>query len=179
VKGILADVNTRGPVDDLVREMRSDAWGEFWIDLGLVLFHFEDVGLTPTSTDLEIWRKCQDEQLLLITNNRNNKSPDSLEATIQQLNTPGSLPVFTIADLDSFRKSRAYAERVLKRLYEHLLNIDTVRGTGRPACAQFPGAGATAAQHSADDLRWLHALRLPDPEIRLQCRETARYPTRR
>jgi hypothetical protein len=54
-----------------------------------------------------------------------------LEATIRQYNTPHSLPVFTIGDLDNFRKSRVYAERVLERLYEYLLDIDTVRGTGR------------------------------------------------
>ena len=68
---------------------------------------------------------------MLITNNRNEDSPESLEATIRQHNTPESLPVFTIGNLDNFRLSRAYAERVLKRLYEYLLEIDSLRGTGR------------------------------------------------
>ena len=131
MKGILADVHLSGPVDDLVREMQSEPWAEFWKYLGLALFHFDDVGLTPTSTDLEIWPRCQAEQLVLVTNNRNEDSPDSLEATIRQYNTPESLPVFTIGNLDSFRLSRAYAERVLKRLYEYLLDIESVRGTGR------------------------------------------------
>jgi hypothetical protein len=131
VKGILADVNARGPVADLVREMQSPDWAEFWKDLGLVLFHFEDVGLPDTATDQEIWLKCQQEQLILITDNRNSDSPDSLEATIRRHNAPDSLPVFTIADLDRFRKSRAYADRVGVRLYEYLLQIDSLRGTGR------------------------------------------------
>ncbi len=131
MKGILADVHLSGPVNDLVREMQSEPWAEFWKYLGLALFHFDDVGLTPTSTDLEIWQRCQAEQLVLVTNNRNEDSPDSLEATIRQYNTPESLPVFTIGNLDSFRLSRAYAERVLKRLYEYLLDIESVRGTGR------------------------------------------------
>jgi len=39
--------------------------------------------------------------------------------------------VFTIADLRKFRKSRAYAQRVLEKLYEFLLDIDRLRGTGR------------------------------------------------
>ena len=78
-----------------------------------------------------IWRRCQAEQLVLITNNRNQDSPDSLETTLRLYNTPDCLPVFTIGDLDKFRISRAYAERVLERLYEYLLQIDNVRGTGR------------------------------------------------
>jgi hypothetical protein len=68
---------------------------------------------------------------VLITNNRNDDSPDSLEATIRQHNTPNCLPVFTIGNLDNFRLNRAYAEQVLKRLFEYLLDIDSVRGTGR------------------------------------------------
>ncbi len=128
MKGILADIHLIGPVEDLVREMQTERWSEFWEALGLVLFHFEDVGLTP---DLEIWQRCQAEQLVLITNNRNEDSPDSLETTIRQHNMANSLPVFTIGNLNEFRKSRDYAEHVLERLYEYLLDINRVRGTGR------------------------------------------------
>jgi hypothetical protein len=28
--------------------MQSEPWVEFWNNLGLALFHFDDVGLTPT-----------------------------------------------------------------------------------------------------------------------------------
>ena len=131
MKGILADVHLSSAVEDLVREMQLEPWAEFWNYLGLTLFHFDDVGLNPTSTDLEIWQRCQAEQLVLITNNRNEDTPDSLEATIRQHNTADCLPVFTIGNLDNFRLSRAYAERVLKRLYEYLLDMESVRGTGR------------------------------------------------
>ena len=131
MKGILADINTRGPVDRLVRQMQAEPWAEFWNDLRLIHYHFEDVGLAATSTDLEIWQTCQVKELIFITNNRNQDAPDSLEATIRRHNSPDSLPVFTIADLDKFRKSRSYGERVLERLYEYLLRIDTVRGAGR------------------------------------------------
>lgn len=131
MRGILADIHVTGPVDDLVREMQSEQWVEFWNHLGLALFHFDDVGLTPTSSDLEIWQRCQAEQLVLITNNRNEDSPDSLEATIRLHNRSDCLPVFTIGNLDNFRLSRPYADRVLKRLYEYLLDIDSLRGIGR------------------------------------------------
>ena len=131
VRGILADIHLKGPVADLVRAMQGASWAEFWKKLGLALFAFEDVNLTATSTDEEIWHKCQEEQLVLITNNRNQDSPDSLEATIRRHNTANSLPVFTISDLDRFRKNRDYAERVLERLYECLLDMDKLLGTGR------------------------------------------------
>jgi hypothetical protein len=131
VKGILADIHLQGPIADLARAMQGPFWVEFWNDLDLALFGFEDVGLTATSTDEEIWHKCQAVQLILITNNRNQESPDSLEAAIRRHNTPQSLPVFTIGDLDRFRKNRAYAERVLERFYECLLDMEKLLGTGR------------------------------------------------
>lgn len=131
MKGILADIHLKGPVENLVREMQAEPWDELWKVLGLALFYFEDVNLTPTSTDLEIWQRCQAEELIFITNNRNSDSPDSLEATIRRCNTARSLPVFTIGDLDKLRRSPAYAQRVLERLFGYLLEIENVRGTGR------------------------------------------------
>lgn len=120
-----------GHVEYLARLMQTGSWAAFWQDLGLVLRHFADVGLSLSSTDLEIWQRCQAEQLLLITDNRNADAPDSLEAVIRLHNTPQSLPVFTIADVDKLRMSRDYAERVVIRLYEYLLDIDDMRGAGR------------------------------------------------
>jgi hypothetical protein len=87
--------------------------------------------LTPTSTDLEIWLCCQAEELILITDNRNEDSLDSLQAAIRTHNTPNSLPVFTIGKLSRFQKNKAYADRVLKRLFDYLLDIDRVCGAGR------------------------------------------------
>lgn len=131
MKGILADNNVIGQVAHLVRLMQSEPWGDFWTELGLILRHFEDVGLAPSASDEEIWQRCQADELILITDNRNDDSPDSLAAAIRDFNTPASLPVFTIADLDKFGTSREYEERVLVALYEYLLRIDEVRGTGR------------------------------------------------
>jgi hypothetical protein len=131
VKGILADVHMVPCVEDLVRAMQREPWTEFWTHLKLALYRFEDVGLAPISSDLEIWLRCQDEDLILLTNNRNKKSADSLETTLQKCNTPTSLPVFTISNLSRLRKNQAYAERVIKTLLDYLLDIDRVRGAGR------------------------------------------------
>ena len=129
--GILADANATGYVEALVRAMRAEPWAEFWQELGLVLRHFEDVGLSTAATDHDIWHRCQAEQLILVTDNRNDDSPTSLEATIRQHGTPDSLPVFTIANLRKLAADRAYAERVVMSFYDYLLRIDEVRGTGR------------------------------------------------
>jgi hypothetical protein len=131
VRGILADINVIGQVAYLVQLMQADPWRNFWKELGLVLLRFEDVGLAPDAADVEIWRRCQAEELILITDNRNDDSPDSLASAIRNFNTPGSLPVFTIADLDKFGASRDYDERVMVAFYDYLLRIDEVRGTGR------------------------------------------------
>jgi hypothetical protein len=120
-----------GDVEPLIEAMQREPWTEFWNHLGLALYHFEDVGLTPTSADLEIWLRCQAEQLVLITDNRNEDSADSLGAAIRTYNTPSSLPVFTIGKLARFQKSNEYAERVVDKLLGYLLDIDRVRGAGR------------------------------------------------
>ncbi len=138
MKGILADANAVGHIDALVHQMQTGEWADLWAALGLVLRHFEDVGLSPDASDLEIWQTCQAEQLALITDNRNRDSVDSLEAVIRQYNQPQSLPVFTISNKSRFRKSRAYAERVLEDLYDYLMRIDEVRGTGRLYLPQKP-----------------------------------------
>ena len=131
MKGLVADANIQGHVEHLVECMQADAWAEFWQALGLVLYRFEDVGLSMSATDLEVWNACQVEGLILITDNRNLDSEDSLEATIRRNNTPESLPVFTIADMNQFRSNNSYVEHVVEALYEYLLRIDDIRGTGR------------------------------------------------
>jgi predicted nuclease of predicted toxin-antitoxin system len=84
-----------------------------------------------SATDLEVWNACQAEELIVITDNRNLDSEDSLEATIRRNNTPESLPVFTIADMNQFRTNNTYVEHVVEALYDYLMRIDDIRGTGR------------------------------------------------
>lgn len=131
MKGILADNDVRGQVEYLVALMQTEPWREFWLDLGLALFDFEDVGLTAASADMEVWERCQADELVLITGNRNLAGPDSLEATIRLRNTSQCLPVFTLADVKKMNASKAYAEQVVETLIDYLQRIDTVRGAGR------------------------------------------------
>ena len=131
VKGLVADANIQGQVKHLAQRMQGEAWADFWESLGLVLHTFEDVGLSASSTDLEVWNVCQAEELILITDNRNLDADDSLEATIRRNNTPESLPVFTLADMAEFRRNNFYVERTVEALYDYLLRLDEIRGSGR------------------------------------------------
>jgi hypothetical protein len=131
VRGILADANVISQVRYLVHVMQTEPWTEFWQALGLTLCTFDGLGLATTATDREIWERCQSEELILITDNRNEDSSDSLSAAIRDLNVPGSLPVFTIGSLDEFAARPEYVQQVVETLYDYLLRIDEVRGTGR------------------------------------------------
>jgi predicted nuclease of predicted toxin-antitoxin system len=131
VKGILADVNIQGYVDQLVFRMQAEPWKLFWDYLHLRYVHFADIGLAQSTLDSLVWAKCQQEELVLITDNRNQKDVDSLEATIQTFNSPTCLPVFTIANVSQLRASRDYADRVIDTLLDLLLRIEALRGSGR------------------------------------------------
>jgi hypothetical protein len=131
VFALLADVNIEGHVQRLTSQMQTAAWRDLWDHLDIRAFRFADVGLAPDSSDWQVWQLCQQQQLYLLTNNRNDDGPDSLEATIRALNTNTSLPVFTLADADRVYHSKDYAERVIEALFDCLLRADSLRGVGR------------------------------------------------
>ena len=98
MKGILADINIAGQVQDLVVAFYgSQEWAEFWTSLRLSFFVFSNVGLDRRSPDDLIWQLCQDNGLILITGNRNDDGPTSLETTIRERLQPDSLPVITVS----------------------------------------------------------------------------------
>jgi hypothetical protein len=131
VKGILADVNNEGHVRR-VRDLLNDpARIELWAGLNLETYRFQDFALSHDSPDTIVWERCQQEQLILLTSNRNDDGPESLVAAIRADNTPNSLPVFTFANPDRFLNDRAYANRVVDRLLEYLWDIEKCRGAGR------------------------------------------------
>jgi hypothetical protein len=131
VKGILADINIQRQVRIMVQLLATDPWRDVWEDLNFPLRNFADFNLPRNAPDVLIWEVCQREQLVLLTDNRNAEGPDSLEETIRTRNQPDSLPVFTVANAQHFLHSRAYAERVVWRFLEYLLDMDKNRGTGR------------------------------------------------
>jgi hypothetical protein len=131
VRAILSDNNVQGHVAVLYTVFHSEEWHEFWDTLNLPHLTLAGLELDPRTSDADIWQLCQREQYILITGNRNDDGPDSLEATLRTQNRPDCLPVFTIADMRQLLNSRDYAIRVALKLLDYLLDIDKVRGTGR------------------------------------------------
>ena len=78
-----------------------------------------------------VWQTCQDNELILITGNRNHDGPTSLEATIRERLKPDSLPVVTVSKVKSLGLNSTYTAQVGVKLMDYILNIDDYRGTGR------------------------------------------------
>ena len=111
MKGLLADVNDGKQVRILLRLLQEEPRAEFWGHLNLTVPTFAESAFTRA--DLDVWLKCQAEELLLITANRNDDGPDSLEATIRATqHQQKCLPVFTLADANRILNERFYAEMV-------------------------------------------------------------------
>jgi hypothetical protein len=131
VNGILADANCEGQLALLLRLFHAGWRHDVWEGLHLTRISFADLGLQADASDRAVWETCQRAQVILLTANRNDAGPDSLEATIQQHNTTESLPVFTLANDQRVLRDHRYAEAVADRLLEFLFDIDNYRGTGR------------------------------------------------
>lgn len=129
--GIMADNDVRGQLKYLLRLIRKGTWGELWEDLKVLEKSFEDLGLSPEAPDVEIWKACQEHDVILFTGNRNLEGPDSLEAAIRTLNQPGSLPVITLSEPKRVTRDRDYAERVIDQLMNYLVYLENTLGAGR------------------------------------------------
>ncbi len=129
--GLIADADIQGHFDVLMAVCRAPVWDELWSGLGVTVFKFEDLGLSRSAPDAEVWQTCQRRGLVLVTGNRNLADQTSLEATIRALGTADTLPVLTLADRERVLHDRDYAERVVGRLIEFLEDINRYRGAGR------------------------------------------------
>lgn len=129
--GIMADHNIEGHFVVLLRIWTSNAWASLWESLELEVESFDRLGISYEASDRDLWQVCQQRDIVLLTANRNDEGPDSLESTIRDLNTPSSLPVLTIADPELVFASQDYAERVAIQVLEYLMDLENFRGTGR------------------------------------------------
>jgi hypothetical protein len=77
----VADANIQGQVEYLVQRTQSHAWADFWKALGPRLDRCEDIGLSMSATDAEVWNVYQAKHLILITDTRNLDSEDALDRT--------------------------------------------------------------------------------------------------
>jgi hypothetical protein len=131
VIALLADEHCETHLAALVQTCRSPRWREIWDGIGAAIHTFESAHISRAIPDGELWTWCQRNGHVLITANRNEDSPTSLETTIRTRGTAASLPVLTLANSDRILKDSAYGERAAVRLMEILLDLDSLRGTGR------------------------------------------------
>jgi hypothetical protein len=124
---LLADHNMEGQSMLLLGTLATQGWLEL---MAIRILSFSNVGLLPNSNDRDVWRFVQQQEMILLTGNRNMKGQDSLEQTIQEENTPISLPVLTIGSTKRLDEPR-YRERCAARLVEIVVDIELYRGVGR------------------------------------------------
>jgi len=102
-----------------------------WLEMVSIQFvTFREVGLSMESSDRIVWRYAQENQMMILTANRNMKGDDSLEQVIREENTANSFPVLTIGNLDRLDEAD-YRERCVERIIEIVLAIDYYKGVGR------------------------------------------------
>lgn len=124
----LVDHNLRGHSVVLAGSLAASGWLEL-ISIRFVLF--EEAGLAVTSNDRVVWQYAQDNQMILITANRSMKGKDSLEQVMRAENTPTSLPVVTIGNIDRLMAEPAYRERCVDRLVDIVIDIEDYQGARR------------------------------------------------
>jgi hypothetical protein len=83
VPAIVADVNIEGYFAIVLSRFQTEVWREIWDALDIRVVTFADLGLGHDASDLVLWQRCQQEQAVLVTANRNADDPDSLEAAIR------------------------------------------------------------------------------------------------
>lgn len=125
---LLSDHNIEGQVRLLFRVLEELEWATL-LDLRLVIL--TDIGLSDSSSDREVWQCAQEMGMLLLTDNRNMRGPDSLEQTIREENSPTALPVLTIGSAQRLRHDRAYREACANRVAEIVVDLPKHVGTGR------------------------------------------------
>ena len=124
---ILADHNIEGWTILLWQTITSEGWSDL---CPMKLIMFSDVGLSDNANDRVVWRFAQAQKMILLTANRNMEGDDSLEQTIRNENTLTSLPVLTIANLDSL-KNKTYREACAERLLEIVFDLENYLDTAR------------------------------------------------
>ena len=102
-----------------------------WLDIAAIkLVTFAEIGLPANSNDRVVWQFAQENQMLLLTANRNAKGDDSLERVMREENTPTSLPIITIGSSERISEYD-YRESCVERLVEIVVDIQNYMGAGR------------------------------------------------
>lgn len=118
-------------MERVLRILKGPEWNELWTAANVGSYFFADFNLKERMSDIELWRFCQTEGLMIVTANRNMDGPDSLEWALRTEITQTSLPVVTISDVQALDSDRSYIRRVAIQLLETIYDVETLRGSGR------------------------------------------------
>lgn len=124
-------MNIQGHFRSLEMLIRTTEWAYYWHELGCVTRSFADLGLTRDAQDNVIWEALRARDAILITANRNQDGPNSLGSMIARKDSVSAMPVLTISNPNKISRSKEYALHVIDSLFEHLVDIELRRGTGR------------------------------------------------
>ena len=123
MNGLLADIQLQGHLRYLQRLLVGlDLWLTLE-EVGITFATFAELLIPPDVDDRTLWNRCQQFGWVLLTENRNRDSIDSLEATLADSWHLGHLPVLTLANRDEFVRRREYAEAVAADIAEILFGV--------------------------------------------------------
>jgi hypothetical protein len=123
---ILLDHDIEGHAKYLQAGLRETGWDH---DLTIEFVRLHDLALPEDASDQDIWRFAQHHRLLLLTSNRN-ENETSLQAIIDQENTPEALPVLTLSQTNRLLISD-YRQQATHKLVEIILYLENYLGVGR------------------------------------------------
>lgn len=124
----LVDYNLGRHIELLLGNLASQGWLEL---LPIHFSTFKEIDLPIDSNDRIVWRKAQENQMILLTANRSMKGEDSLEQVLREENTMESLPVITIGNADRLLVDRVYRNLCMDSILEILLDLEIWIGVGR------------------------------------------------
>ena len=97
--------------------------GKSFAELDVQFVVLSDIGLPLDVDDRTLWQRCQSEGWVLLTDNRNEVDPTSLQATLDEAWAPGMLPVLTLADKQRFERDAEYRQRVASDIADVLFGL--------------------------------------------------------
>jgi len=77
---------------------------ELWQDLVCEVITFANLDLPEDASDAKVWQACQENEVVLVTGNRNAEGPESFEITIRQRDNEHCIPVLTLAGPDRIQR---------------------------------------------------------------------------
>ena len=128
----MSDHDITGLVGQMFAFLNADeSWSQMLRDADVRLLRFADVGLDTDAADEDVRSICVQEDIVLITGNRNQESETSLNATLRRELDATAVPVLTVADVQRFSRDSTYREDASITALQYLTEIDRHRGAGR------------------------------------------------